>query len=287
MTKSIITTLLLLLPLLATAQNILYGQSDSTTIERILKKHSAITYDSQGELIMALAKEFIGKRYIPNTLDKGKDEPLFISCDSLDCSTFVELVTAIAMSIARHEPTFAATCSNLEKIRYRNGKRNGYDSRLHYTSWWIADNAARGIIEEVTTKTEHKQQHLNLNFMSSHPGSYAMLKEDTAMQTKIAELEKPFRDITVPYIPKQMLSMGQKTLKIENGDIVALVTTIEGLDVSHVGFALWIGENLHLVHASSSKGEVIIDPATLYVYQQKKKRQIGIRVLRLQQQGEQ
>lgn len=282
MTKSIITTLLLLLPLLATAQDILYDRNDSTAIEEIIRKHSATTYNSQGELIIAIAKEFIGKRYIPNTLDNGKDEPLFISCDSLDCSTFVELVSAIALSIERHEPTFTATCSNLEKLRYRNGKRDGYGSRLHYTSWWIADNASRGIIEEVTSRTEHKQQSLNLNFMSSHPGSYAMLKEDTAMQARITELEKPFRGITVPYIPKQMLGMNRKNLKIENGDIIALVTTIEGLDVSHVGFALWIGESLHLIHASSSKGEVIIDPATLHSYQQKKKRQIGIRVLRLQ-----
>ena len=158
MTKSIITTLLLLLPLLATAQDILYDRNDSTAIEEIIRKHSATTYNSQGELIIAIAKEFIGKRYIPNTLDNGKDEPLFISCDSLDCSTFVELVSAIALSIERHEPTFTATCSNLEKLRYRNGKRDGYDSRLHYTSWWIADNASRGIIEEVTSRTEHKQQ---------------------------------------------------------------------------------------------------------------------------------
>jgi hypothetical protein len=36
---------------------------------------------------------------------------------------------------------------------------------------------------------------------------------------------------------------------IRNGDIIAATTTVEGLDVSHTGLALWIDGSLHLMHA--------------------------------------
>lgn len=273
--------LLFILPLLTTAQEIIYTSNDSITIERILQKHSFHEYKSIGELTLAVAREFIGCRYVAGTLENGCNEPLFISCTKLDCTTFVELVTAITLSIKEQEDTFAAVCRNLEKIRYHGGKRTGYASRLHYTSWWIADNEERGNVEEVTTDSRHRHSRLNLDFMSTHPDSYSMLKDNTSMQARIAELEEPFRGIEVPYIPKEQLKGSKEEISIENGDIIALVTTIKGLDVSHVGFAFWKDGKLHLLHASSAKGEVIMDPTTLFDYQKGKSRQSGIRAIRI------
>ena len=48
----------------------------------------------------------------------------------------------------------------------------------------------------------------------------------------------------------------QKT-RIKNGDVIAFATKEEGLDVAHIGFAIWQGKNLHLLHASSKKGGVV------------------------------
>lgn len=279
--RNIAIALLVLFPVLAAAQEIICGKSDSIAIERILLRHSTAEYSSQGELVLAIAQEFIGRKYVSGTLENGYDEPLYISCDSLDCTTFVELVTAIAMSISGKECNFGGVCSNLQRIRYRGGVRDGYASRLHYTSWWIADNAERGILKDVTCNTEHRQRTLELDFMSTHPGSYPMLKEDTAMQAKIAKMEEPFRRVQDKYIPKELLSRGKETLKINNGDIIALATAIDGLDISHVGFAYWCGNRLHLLHASSSKKEVIKDPVTLFDYQKEKSRQIGIKAIRI------
>ena len=63
--------------------------------------------------------------------------------------------------------------------------------------------------------------------------------------------------------------------------IIALVTTVKGLDISHVGFAYWNDGTLHLLHASSGTGKVIKDTVTLFNYQKNRNKQIGIRVLRL------
>lgn len=273
--------LLFIMPLLTTAQEIIYSTNDSMAIERILHKHSCNEYKSTGELTLAVAGEFIGCKYVAGTLENGCGEPLFISCTKLDCTTFVELVTAITLSIKEKEASFAAVCRNLERIRYRGGKRAGYDSRLHYTSWWIADNAQRGIVKEVTANSRHREQRLRLDFMSTHPESYAMLRNNTEMRARIASLEEPFHDISVPYIPKGLLGGNRESLRIEDGDIIALVTTIKGLDVSHVGFAFWEEGKLHLMHASSAKGKVIKDRTTLFHYQKDKSKQCGIRAVRI------
>ena len=281
MKRTPVIILLFILPLLTTAQEIICSTNDSIAIERILQRHSRHEYNSIGELTLAVAGEFLGCRYVAGTLENGCNEPLYISCSKLDCTTFVELVTAITLSIKEQEANFAAVCNNLEKIRYREGKRRGYASRLHYTSWWIADNEERGIVEEITTASRHRYCRLNLDFMSTHPDSYEILKDNTPMQAKISEMEKPFRGIKVPYIPKESLNGNKEEINIEDGDIIALVTTIRGLDVSHVGFAFWKEGKLHLMHASSAKGEVIMDTTSLFDYQKGKSRQCGIRVIRI------
>ena len=281
MIKKIITSLLALLPMMIAAQDIIYSKSDSIAIEKILSKHQAGEYSNKGELSLAIAHEFIGKKYVANTLENGAEEPLFISCDRLDCSTFVELVTAISLTVIQNKKNFDDVCKNLEMLRYKGGVRNGYPSRLHYTSWWIADNMTKGIIEEVTGHTKHETQILELDFMSTHPDSYPLLKEDYAMRAQIAELEKPFRGIATDYIPKSLLNKDKEVLEIRNGDIIALVTTVKGLDISHVGFAYWNDGTLHLLHASSGKGKVIKDTVALFNYQKNRNKQIGIRVLRL------
>ena len=118
--------------------------------------------------------------------------------------------------------------------------------------------------------------------MSSHPDNYRQLKENPRVISEIEKFEIPYRDISISYIPKDKLNAGSNILNIKNGDIIALVTTINGLDVTHVGFAFWKDEELHLMHASSKEGKVIKDKTTLYEYQKGKKSQTGIRVIRIQ-----
>jgi hypothetical protein len=67
---------------------------------------------------------------------------------------------------------------------------------------------------------------------------------------------------------------------IKNGDIVCFVTNIEGLDVTHVGFAYWKDDVLGFIHASSVAKKVFIDPKSLQRYAENVKSTIGIMVVR-------
>jgi hypothetical protein len=46
-----------------------------------------------------------------------------------------------------------------------------------------------------------------------------------------------------------------------------------------MGFACWIKGKLHLLHASSAKGKVILDSVSLYEYSKNKNAHTGIRVI--------
>ena len=263
------------------SQEILYEKQDSIFIEGIIEEMSAKEFSNSGKLLLAIADKFAGCRYVAGTLENGEKEPLYVSCSKLDCTTFVELTLAIATTIEKKEGRFNDVCKNLEKIRYRNGERKGYASRLHYISQWIEDSLKLGAIKEVTSCRISTKGRLHLSFMSSHPQNYTMLKGNSETTREIEAMEKPFRNKEVEYIPKEKLNKGADELPIRDGDILALTTNIDGLDVTHIGFAFWHKGRVHLLHASSSKEMVIRDNTTLYDYQKKRKSQTGIRIFRL------
>ena len=264
----------------AQAQEVVYTAEDSVFITRIAEKQATRAHTSPGELALAVAQEFVGQKYVAGTLDTHSGEPLFLSATQLDCTTFVELVLAISLSIKEGKNSFEAVCHNLQKIRYRDGVRRGYTSRLHYISWWIENSKKLNIATEIKSKL-HRRAKLNLHYMSSHPANYNQLKNNPALTQAIDSLEKPFRGKNIYYIPKEMLGKTKEELCIENGDIIAITTNIDGLDVVHIGFAFWEGEKLHLLHASSSEGRVIKDKKDLYSYQKGKKSHTGVRVFRI------
>ena len=118
--------------------------------------------------------------------------------------------------------------------------------------------------------------------MSQNPQYYRQLVNDKAMQNEIRKNENAISGNTCFYIPKDLLNLGKgKLTAVKDGDIIALVTSKDGLDISHVGIAAWENGKLHLLNASSLKHKVILDSQTLYEYQKKRGTQLGIRVIRL------
>lgn len=268
----------ILLPLISLSQEIIYEKDDSLLIEEIIKKHSAGNTMSKGDRVISIAEEFYGTRYAAGTLEMNDNEPLFISCRKFDCTTFIE--TVLALSITDKNDAYDTFCTNLEKIRYRNGVRNGYTSRLHYMSWWIADSAKSDFISEIYTPAHTAEQLLELNFMSRHPEKYRNLKESPENTRILAEYENISSNRKIKYIPKSNVATLSRK-EIRNGDVIAIVTGIAGLDVSHVGFAHWHNDKLHMIHASSMEQCVISDSVPLAEYLKERKSHKGIRIFRV------
>lgn len=254
--------------------------NDSIRVEKWLKE--AITLPKDSCRTLYFAKQMLGVPYVAGTLDGNPSEELVVRTDALDCTTFVEVVLALTIVDKEGKFDYASFKEFLQKVRYRNGDLNGYASRLHYFSDWIRNNESKGFVKECTSDTPcAKIQTLWLYFMSTHPDSYLPMKKDSSLVGEIASLEREWQGIEVSYIPKENLNLPPDELNIKNGDILAITTNIKGLDVVHVGFAFWKGENLHLLHASSVAKKVIEDPQTLYDYTKNKKAYTGVRVIRV------
>ena len=255
------------------------GEQDRAHIEKWLQEAVSLPKDSCRTL--HFAKKMLGVPYVAGTLDGNEEEQLVVLVDSLDCTTFVETVLAFCIADKRGERDYEGFKKALTQIRYRDGILNGYTSRLHYFSDWIRNNEQMGFVKECTSETACSQpKELWLDFMTSHVDSYLPMKKNPELVQEMAAHEKNWQGTVVSYIPKEKLNLSPEELKIKDGDVLAMVTNIKGLDIVHVGFAFWREGKLHLLHASSSAKKVIEDPKTQYESSKNTKAHIGVRAIR-------
>ena len=280
MKKAIIACLLLVVtsPLWAKAQ---YTTADSIKVVKLLQEGKK--QKGKQDLVLFFARKFLGIPYLASTLENNTDEQLVINLRQLDCTTFVENVLTLTLCTKNGQTTFDDFCNQLRKIRYRNGKV-GYPTRLHYFSEWISDNTRMGFVEETQAPNPpfSAVQTLQINFMSTHVDKYPMLVRTPSFIKPIAQMESELNGQTCRYIPKVgILNNAACKQAVKDGNILALVTSRQGLDTSHVGFAIWKKDGLHLFHASSLQKKVVEDKSLLRNYMMKQKSQLGVRVVKV------
>lgn len=270
--------ILVLLACSANARQVVYTSEDSVKVVRFLSKVKELPAGKNR--MVFLGKLFLGVPYVANTLENGKEEQLVVNLHGLDCTTFVETVTALALASEKENPCFDDFTKALLSIRYRNGEVNGYASRLHYFSDWIQSNVGKGLMEDVTKEKGTSSVLLNLFFMSTHADKYPRLRNNISEVEKIKKAERSLQGKNIRYFAKADLSKPEIVRHIKDGDIIAMVTNIKGLDIAHVGIATYEGRELHLLHASSKHMKVVVEKVNLYTQLLNNKTQTGIRVLR-------
>ncbi len=275
---------LLVAPMPARAQNTVYTPADSLKISALLS--NAPVLGSSNEYMMYFGTWLSGTPYGGQTLDKNPAERLAVNTSRLDCTTFVETVLALTLCMKNGKRSFGDFTHYLRLVRYKDGNV-AYETRLHYFSVWNADNTKKGFVVEETGQGSPSSlfsctQTLDLSYMTTHTALYPALRKDASMAAEIREMEKSLSGTAVKYIPKSSLT-DYNALKscIRSGDIIAIVTSKKGLDVSHLGIASWHPDGtLHLLNASQIRKKVINEPMTLYEYMQQHPSQLGIRVIR-------
>lgn len=225
--------------------------------------------------------KYLGTPYVAHTLEVNDEEELVINTDEVDCTTFVEYVLAESLT-----PVVDGTVSegqfadNVIKIRYRNAQIDGYTSRLHYIAEWVENGVRQGFLEDVTAAKSSTVRQVNLNYMSSHPELYKHLANNPENVAKMKAIEEKLNTRTFHYLPKEQLNDNGKTW-IKPGDIIALCTNIEGLDVSHLGIAFYAEGKLTILHASYTNKKVEVSGNSLAQMLKNSDKLIGIRVLRM------
>ncbi|HEY9721367.1 MAG TPA: N-acetylmuramoyl-L-alanine amidase-like domain-containing protein [Oscillatoriaceae cyanobacterium] len=228
-------------------------------------------------LVVEVGRQFLGRPYIAHTLDQP-GEPLTCRLDGFDCVTFVESSVALARAIAGGSPSEAAFHEALTQLRYRDGVRSGYGSRLHYFSDWIADNARRGLVEDLTPSLGGVEDTRQIDFMSTHREAYPLLADNAAFQL-IESAEQSINARPRYMIPKDHLEAVLPML--ETGDIVGITTNIAGLDVVHTGLVDRLPDgSVHLLHAPEPGTSVCVSTKPLVEYLQGFKAHTGVMIAR-------
>lgn len=269
------------------------------TVKRVFQRKgdswttNAMPSDFQ-RLHYAFCDEFRGKgsAYLANTLEPKKIpadpvnavEDLVIRLDSLDCTTFVEYLSAAILGrIDNPDANDSIMQRFVQALRYRDGKRGNYATRKHYFTDWIRDNVKQGSVSDITGTFEGSVKKKKvINFMSTHPQSYPQLAACPELLNEIKKVEAELSSTEIEYVPLNKIVKNYN--KIREGDIIAFMTSINGLDVQHVGF-IWRPDpekdRPQLFHASSANGRVLMTNATLADYAYELKNCIGIKVIRL------
>lgn len=230
------------------------------------------------ELTLEIGQRFIGTPYVEKTLELPGEEQLVINLSGLDCTTYLETVVTLARIAKAGNLTFDGFEQELERIRYQDGVRKDFSSRLHYFSDWIFQNQEKGIIRDVTQEIGGTLYPNQPTFMSENPQFYGQLSNPDFLQAiKKDELEIAQR--TYYFIPKAEIESLEKN--IQPGDLIAITTSMKNLDIVHVGFAVEKNGRIHLMHAGTGNMQVEISEKPLSDYLAANKSQSGIMVCRL------
>lgn len=259
-----------------------YQKADSITICRLLSE--ARRQPAETNIPLFFARHFLGIPYVAHTLEAQGDERLVVNTRQLDCTTLVETVTALTQCAYRQQYSWQAYLKALTAMRYRKGVIDRYPSRIHYFTEWITQNSKTGLVAELQQPNPPFMaiQTVDVNYMSNHPESYQALRQHPDYVGEIREMEQRVSGQQFRYIPKARVGRSAELRKvIRDGDIIAITCKKAGLDIAHLGFAVWKRGNLHLLNASQLHKKVVEESMTLWQYLQKHPSHTGIRIIRI------
>ena len=240
-----------------------------------------------GPAVTRVGELAAGTPYEPATLEAylraggspARTEPLTLSLTRFDCVTLVESCLAVAR-VAGDEgtPSWERFGREVERMRYRDGERHGYASRLHYFSEWITDSARRGLVQDRGAELGGTEDARPLRFMTEHRASYPALADDGVFR-EIEATERRLDGHPRWVIPTKRIP--ETVDRIDTGDVLAFATGTPGLDVTHAALAYRGADRvLRVLHAPLSGGVVAVASATLPEYVAAIRQATGILVAR-------
>lgn len=227
----------------------------------------------------AFSFKYMGLPYIGGALgeDFGYDSDPLYRFDGFDCTTYIETVSALAMS--RNHEEFEKV---LLRFRYKDGFVD-FRTRNHFTSLdWIPNNQAQGLIQDITKQIYPQNYSLAHTVIDK---KVWFLKNHKIEDTSLAQIS------VIPYLPISAAVQNPELLsQIPHGSIINIVRTNWGLkekigtdlDVSHQGFVIHKEDGIYFRHASSEKKMVLEEPLLEYLQRMTAIKSIaGINVLQL------
>ncbi len=243
--KILLKCLLLLLPTLL-------AQGRITDCSELVTNATRLS-GPRSEKLVALALEMLEQPYAAGTLGGGPGQPEVFSprCDSLDCMTLLEVL--LAASSLEAGSTVDDWADSLRFLRYEGGIV-AWKNRRHFFTEWIA----AGCVTDLAMQLPYAAKETLL--LNQREAGRLWLEEVVVKHSEFGVIRHGALDRSL----------------IRSGDLVGFRSSMSGLDVTHTGILIWESGDLMLVHASSKKGQVVMERLSNYASKDK-----GMVILRL------
>jgi hypothetical protein len=190
----------------------------------------------------------------------SKQGQALINLETMDCLTYVENMLALYITRrmnALQADTLSTTsrlhlfARNLNYIRYDRGINCVWEDRLFYFTGAMMQLANYGILQDVSAWAgEPYTKHIN--YVSTHRSAYPGIQN----WPQVLRLERELSHMRRYWYPREEYT--RYVALAQDGDIIAFASTLDGLDISHVGFVLRQPDGeLGLNHSSSIQKQLI------------------------------
>lgn len=213
-----------------------------------------------------IGQYFIGAPYLANRLSKSNPEKVYFSFADFDCVTYVENVLALYNS----KGIYARFGENLIKIRYND--TISYESRNHYLTSGLEKLVKLNILTPINNPFNSKSVFKKINYLSEH------VNNKNIDNNKLKEIEKSISSWPIYYFDSMIDSVTNNL--IQNGDVIAFLSSRNDLDFKHVGFVYFKNNKKYILHASQEKKVVCISDLTIDQYLLKNKKIKGFQIYR-------
>jgi hypothetical protein len=259
----------------------------NASIKELYHTLNGMPNTSMAERINWISNHFAGKVYELGALGEGPkaryDQFPQYRVDAFDCDTFVNTVLSLALA-----DSLESFQQCIKHTRYKDGNIT-YINRNHFTSIdWNKNNEQRGVLKDITLNIKDKNKQsvaVYAETLINKPAWYAhhdlsairvQNKNKEQQEQLLAELKKKGSHLEVtqsklPYLPFTAL-FGKDNKpnlylfsQIPSGAVIEIVRPNwdlrqeEGtaLDVSHLGFAIRVNDQLYFRQASSKLGKIV------------------------------
>ena len=214
------------------------------TRERFEQARALIQGLTVNAAIARLAESFLGSPYLAGSLDGAGPEQLRLDLTRFDCMLFIEQLLALSLS-----DSFDQFVEHTRDLRYRDG-RVSYCTRQHYFHDWVRSAQSQNLLETTSGWPGEITRSLPLNFMSEQRQLYRPMQSEELFDC-IRRREES-RQVVQHYVPLHAIE--SVLPRIQSGDLFAIATRIEGLDVSHTGVLVREGARVDALHAAPGRG---------------------------------
>jgi hypothetical protein len=233
--------------------------------------------ESFGALIVRVAEAALGRPYADPPATDGA-EVVNLNVDAFECVSFVESSLAMARCIWQNTPTATCFSKEIVAIRYRDGRIDGFPSRLHYFEDWLGDNARRGHMTLMANQLGGEPMMRHTAYMTDHAGLFPALR-DADVFRRILAMEHHLSAQPQVIVMREMV--GAIEPRLLDGDIIAVTTRRSNILVRHAGLVqLGPDRTVHLLHASSAHHKVTRTKESLAEYINRRPEREGIMVAR-------